>query len=347
MTTETEVRSMGKRGILGLVLVLALVGAACGGDDDGSGGNELTGDLFISGSSTVEPITGLVAELFNETEPGVAINVEGPGTGDGFELFCNGETDISDASRPIDEEDEVPVCEENGIEYIELEVAIDGMAVMTHPDNTAVSCLAFTDLYALMGPESEGFANWSDANDLAAELGAPNAPYPDADLTMVAPGEESGTYDSFVELAFEDIATERGIPEDDIGARPDYQSSANDNVIIEGIAGSSASLGWVGYAFYVENQDVVKGIEVDDGESGCVAPNEGTIASGDYPLQRSLYIYVNAAKLAQKPALRAFVDFYLSDDGLRTAVSRVGYVQLPDDRIEQTRGTWESEGAAA
>ena len=134
---------MGKRGILALALVLALVGAACGGDDDDGGGNdpteELTGDLFISGSSTVEPITGLVAELFNETEPGVAINVEGPGTGDGFELFCNGETDISDASRPIDEEDEVPVCEESGIEYIELEVAIDGMAVMTHPENTAIS----------------------------------------------------------------------------------------------------------------------------------------------------------------------------------------------------------------
>jgi phosphate transport system substrate-binding protein len=130
----------------------------------------------------------------------------------------------------------------------------------------AVSCLSFADLYALMGPESEGFGSWSDANDLAAELEAPNAPYPDAELTMVAPGEESGTYDSFVELVFQDIAEERGIPEDDIGARPDYQSSGNDNVIIEGIAGSSTSLGWVGYAFYVENQDVVKGIEVDDGE---------------------------------------------------------------------------------
>jgi phosphate transport system substrate-binding protein len=345
MPTETEVRSMGKRGFVGLVLALALVGAACGGDDGGNN-EELTGNLFISGSSTVEPITALVAELFNETQPGVAINVEGPGTGDGFELFCNGETDISDASRPIDEEEEVPVCQENGIEYIELEVAIDGMAVMTHTDNSAVSCLALTDLYALMGPESEGFANWSDANDLAAELGAPNAPYPDAELTMVAPGEESGTYDSFVELVFEDIASERGIAEDDIGARPDYQSSPNDNVIIEGIAGSPGSLGWVGYAFYVENQDVVKGIEVDDGESGCVPPNEETIASGDYPLQRSLYIYVNSAKAAEKPELQAFVDFYMSDDGMRTAVSEVGYVQLPDDRIEQTRSTWESEAPA-
>jgi phosphate transport system substrate-binding protein len=340
---------MGKRGILGLAVVLAMVGAACGGEDGGGDGgtDELTGDLFISGSSTVEPISGLVAELFNETQPGVAINVEGPGTGDGFELFCNGETDISDASRPIDEEDEVPVCEENGIEYIELEVAIDGMAVMTHPDNSAVSCLAFSDLYALMGPESEGFTSWSDANDLAAELGAPNAPYPGEELTMVAPGEESGTYDSFVELVFEDIAAEREIPEDDIAARPDYQSSPNDNVIIEGIAGSTGSLGWVGYAFYVENQGVVKALEVDDGESGCVAPNEQTIAGGEYPLQRSLYIYVNAAKAAEKPALKAFVDYYLSDDGLRLAVSEVGYVQLPDDRIEQTRTTWESEGPAA
>jgi phosphate transport system substrate-binding protein len=334
--------------IFALVLALGLVAAACGGDDEppangatepttDPGLGDLEGSLFISGSSTVEPITALVAELFNEQAPGVAINVEGPGTGDGFELFCNGETDISDASRPIDE-DEAALCEEAGIEFIELEVAIDGMAVLTSPENSAVSCLAFSDLYALLGPESEGFGLWSDANALGGELGAPGVPYPDADLVITAPGEESGTYDSFVDLALGDIAEERGL---DVAARPDYQASANDNVIIEGIAGSPTSLGWVGFAFYVENQDVVKALEVDGGD-GCAPANTDSIADGSYPLSRSLYIYVNSTKLAENPALAPFVDYYLTDDGLQTAVSQVGYVVLPADRIEATRSTWAS-----
>ena len=334
---------MGMRKMLGAGLaVVSLLAAACGGGSAGE--SDLTGEIFVSGSSTVEPITALAAELFNEENPGVAINVEGPGTGDGFELFCNGETDLSDASRPIADE-EVEVCEENGIEHIELEVAIDGMAVLTSPANDTISCLNFADLYALMGPESQGFDNWSDANVLADELGGIATPYPDAPLVMTAPGEESGTYDSFVEIVFEGTAGERGAEE---ASRPDYQASANDNVIIEGIAGSDTSLGWVGFAFYVQNQDVVKAIEVADGASGdCVAATEETIAEGTYPLQRSLFIYVNRAKAEESEALRAFVDFYVTDIGLVEAVQQVGYVTLPEERQEATSQTWDSEKPAS
>ena len=163
----------------------------------GSGG-DASGSIVVSGSSTVEPITALVGQTLDGANPDVAISVEGPGTGDGFARFCAGETDISDASRPISEE-EIAACEESGIEYVELHIATDGLTVLTSPDNDAVTCLEFTDLYALLGPESEGFANWSDANELAAELSAPNAPYAEEPLVITAPGEESGTYDSFVE----------------------------------------------------------------------------------------------------------------------------------------------------
>ena len=337
-----------RRMLVAGVVALALVGAACGESDDtgsgGGGGGEdqaLTGSVFISGSSTVEPISSLVAELFAEENPDVEITVEGPGTGDGFELFCNGETDISDASRPIEQE-EIDACAANGIEYTELEVALDGISVLTSPNNDVATCLNSGDLYALAGPESEGFDAWSDANDLAAEVDASAAPYPDVPLDITAPGEESGTYDAFIELSgIPDIAIEQGLSEDDSETtRPDYQASANDNVIIDGIAGSDTSFGWVGFSFYEQNQDVVKAFEIDGGE-GCVAPSFDTISDASYPLSRSLFIYVNNAKAAESEALTAFVDFYLSDTGLRTAVEEVAYVVLPDDRIENTLSTWE------
>jgi phosphate transport system substrate-binding protein len=321
-------------------MALTLAAAACGGDGDADA-TGLTGSLFISGSSTVEPITGLVAELFNEENPDVAINVEGPGTGDGFEVFCNGESDISDASRPIDEA-EAAACQENGVEYTELAVAIDGISVLTSPETTGIECLTFGDTYALMGPESEGFDSWADANELAKELGG-EGNFPDERLTMVAPGEESGTYDSFIEIAWGDIIEERGTEE---AARPDYQSSANDNQIVGTLGGSAFSLGWVGFSFYEQNQDVVRALQVDGGD-GCVAPTAETIASGQYPVSRTLYIYVNKAKAAAKPALAAFVDFYLTDTGLRDAVDAVGYVVLQDDAVAETQSTWQAERPTA
>jgi phosphate transport system substrate-binding protein len=326
-------------------LATVVVAAACGGG--GGSGTQLTGEIFVSGSSTVEPISSLVAELFVEENPNVGVTVEGPGTGDGFELFCNGRSDVSDASRPIEEE-EAAACRKNGIQYTELEVALDGISVLTSPQNSAVTCLNSADLYALVGPESRDFDNWSDANALGEEVGGIGTPYPDATLEVTGPGEESGTYDAFIELAgFEDIGVERGLSEDEAATtRPDYQASPDDNVIIQGVQGSPSSLGWVGYSFFANNAQEVKAIEIDDGE-GCVAPDFDSIADGSYPLSRSLYIYVNDAAAAQSEALSAFVDFYMTDTGLRTAVQETQYVPLPDDRIEAARQTWESAATAS
>ncbi|MGH8948918.1 MAG: substrate-binding domain-containing protein, partial [Acidimicrobiia bacterium] len=250
--------------LLAMLGAFALLLAACdidaGGDTttsaEGGASGDLSGSIVVSGSSTVEPITARVGQAFDGANPGVATSVEGPGTGDGFARFCAGETDISDASRPISEE-EIALCEGAGISYVELHIATDGLTVLTSPENQAVSCLAFTDLYALLGPESEGFANWSDANELAAELSAPNAPYPDEPLVITAPGEESGTYDTFVEFVIADISEER-LGEDSDFTRADYNASANDNVIVQGITENPTSLGWVGFAFYEANQDVLK-----------------------------------------------------------------------------------------
>lgn len=332
-------------GIVALIAALSIVAAACGddggGNDGGAGGEELSGELFISGSSTVEPVTALVAEFFAEQQPGVNIAVEGPGTSDGYELFCNGETDVQDASRAIDEE-EIAACEANGIEYVELQVAIDGMAVMTSPDNpTAPSCLNINDLYALIGPESEGFDTFSDANALGEEVGGIATPYPDQAMELIAPGEESGTYFSFIDLAIADLAEARGQEE---VTRPDYVASANDNVIVEGISGSQNSIGWVGYAFFQENAEILKSIPIaplDGTEADCVEASPETIASFEYPLSRPLFIYVNQGLAAEKPELIAFIDLYMSDEGLGTAVSEVGYVNTDPELTATTRQAWE------
>lgn len=327
--------------VLGATVVLSVVAAACGNSRGGEGSN-LTGTINISGSSTVEPISALVAEVFSEDHPNVQIRVDGPGTGDGFELFCAGDTDVSDASRPI-EQDEIDACEKTGIRYTELEVALDGVTVMTNPANP-VTCLTTGDLYALFGPGSEGFTSWSDANDLASEVGGTGG-FPDAPLEITAPGEESGTYDAFIELSgIPDLAVEQGIAEEDAEVlRKDYQASPNDNVIIEAIGGSESALGFVGFAYAQSAGDGVKALEIDAGD-GCVAPTAETIADGSYPLSRSLYIYVNDGKAAQSEALGAYVDLYLSDTGLTEAVAGVGYIPLPPQRQEETRSAWGRSG---
>ena len=193
----------------------------------------------MSGSSTVLPISNLVAELFAGQNPDVQVSVDGPGTGDGFVLFCKGETDISDASRPI-EDDEKAACSDAGIDYVELAVAFDGITVMTNPENSAVTCLNSGDLYALFGPQSEGIDTWNGADSLAKKVGG-NGGFPDAPLEITAPGAESGTYDAFIELSgIEDIALEQGVSEDEAATlRPDYQSSPDDNVIIQAMEGSA------------------------------------------------------------------------------------------------------------
>jgi phosphate transport system substrate-binding protein len=326
-------------------LALALVASACG-DDGGDAGNgepsaqNLTGSITISGSSTVEPISGLVAELFNETNPEVQITVDGPGTGDGFELFCNGETDISDASRPIEEE-EATACEESGIAYTELEVAFDGITVMVSADS-ALECLTTQDLYAIFGPNSEGVASTGEANAISQRVGGAGD-MPDQPLEITAPGEESGTYDAFIELSgIPDYAIEDGVKEADSEAlRPDYQSSPNDNVIIQAMQGSPNAIGFAGFAFAEEAGDAVKELQIDAGD-GCVAPSAETIADGSYPLSRSLFIYPNTETATEDEAVKAYVDFYLTDESLTSLVEEAGYIPLPSDRIEETRSVWES-----
>ncbi len=347
------------RSLLGISMMLMLVLAACQSNTgeseeptdaptteestapESEPGGSAAGEIFVSGSSTVEPITNAVAEAFAADNPDFQYTVEGPGTGDGFALFCNGETDISDASRAIKDE-EIALCEEAGVEYVELLVAYDGLSVVTSEENADVTCLSFLDLYALLGPESEGFANWSDANDLAAELegelgdefGATNAPYPDTSLDITAPGEESGTYDSFVEIVFGDIAEARGTEE---VSRIDYTASANDNVIVEGIAGSPSSLGWVGLAFASEAEGL-QSLEIDGGD-GCVAPSDETVADESYPISRPLFIYPSLAAVEENPALAPFVDYYVSE-GLALA-GEVGYVALTDEQGQATADAWE------
>lgn len=346
---------------LALFLPLFLVAAACGGDDSTSAGSdggadvtvdpencpEAEGDVVVSGSSTVEPISVLVGEKLLDCGSGVLATVDGPGTGDGFALFCTGDTDISDASRPI-KEAEVAACADAGIEFIELKVAFDGISVLTNPANDAVDCLSFEDLYALIGPESDDVDNWSAAQDLATELGSSTV-LPDADLRITAPGAESGTYDSFLELVFGDIgearAAEGKITEDQIEtSRKDYASQADDTAIITAMEAEDTPLGWVGFAFAEEAGDEVKELAVSAEGGECVAPSAETIADGSYPISRGLYIYVNKAKAEENAAVTAFVDFYLSADGL-ASVSEAGYVDLPADQLAAAAATWEARTA--
>lgn len=341
-------------------LALALVAAACGNDDSTStettaapgttaAPSSLGGSIFASGSSTVEPITTAVAKLFSDANPGVAITVEGPGTGDGFAKFCSGETDIQDASRAI-KGSEAEKCAEAGIEFVELKVAIDGLSVITSAQNTAIECVSFGDLWVLLGPGATNRNNWSAANEAAVALkaqvgdalGVINAPYPDATLTVTAPGEESGTYDSFVEIVMG--AGAKATDSEDDQVRPDYVASPNDNVIVEGIASNPTSLGWVGFAFVEENLDKIKPLAVDGGD-GCVDPTPETISNGEFPIARNLYVYVNAAKAASNPALEAFMDFYMSDEGLGvigTGEGQVPYVPMADADVAGTRSVWEA-----
>ncbi len=211
----------------------------------------------------------------------------------------------------------------------------DGESANGLPD-----CLDFADLYALTGPESDGFASWSDAADLAGELGS-TTELPDTELTVAGPGEESGTYDTFVELVIEEFNEDRSV---DAVARTDYLSSPNDNVIVENLSTADGSLGWVGFAFYIENTDVLRAFELSDAANDveCTEPTPETIASGDYPLSRSLYIYVNNAKAEEKGSLSAYVDQYLGD--LYDCTTQAGYVALEDSTLTETVSTWEDSG---
>ena len=361
-TTAERLRSVG---LIAAVLVVFGVVAALVNDSDGSTAaavpansssdespapeptGPLAGDFLVSGSSTVFPIVLRQAEEFIEAEPGVAIAVEGPGSGDGARKFCAGEVPIANASRLFKDE-EIAICEEAGIEFIELRRGIDGISVITSPDNDAVECVSFNDLYALLSEEATNFGSWADANALTSTWGGQQ--FDDLPLGIFGPGEESGTFDSFGEIVIEGVFKGKtGLdPESrefSETIRPDYTSSPDDNVIMEGINGSDSSIGWVGYSFAQEAEEAgrAKLLQVSKDDGGpCVAPSPETIASADFPISRFLYTYVNADAAANDPAVAAFVDYMMSDEGLE-AVSAVGYVDLAEADQNRAQAVWASQ----
>jgi len=268
------------------------------------------GTILVDGSSTVAPITQAVAEEFQALYPEVRVPVGISGTGGGFKKFCNGETDISDASRPI-KPSEVELCQKNGIEYIELPVAFDGLAVMVNPSNNFAACLTVEELKKIWQPEAEGvITNWSQVRE-----GFPNQP-----LTLYGAGTDSGTYDYFTAAIVGKEGSSRG----------DFLPSEDDNVLVQGIAGDPNALGFFGLAYFEENQDKLKLVAIDNGNGNCVLPDLTTVSQGTYqPLSRPLFIYVNRARVDQKDEISLFIDFYLKNAG---QLSReVGYIPLTDE----------------
>jgi phosphate transport system substrate-binding protein len=281
----------------GASAVLAFGVAACGDDDDstsGDGGGDtasgLSGSITIDGSSTVQPFAEAAAELFNEDNPDVDITVGAAGTSGGFEKFCAGETDISDASRPIEPE-EVDACKKGGVAYTDFQVANDGISVVTNP-SLEISCLSVDQLAKLWTDDS--VTNYSELGD-DADTGEP---LPDAEVSLYGPGTDSGTFDYFTD-------TING--EEDL-SRKDYQPSEDDNVLVQGVSGDENGLGYFGFSYYEQNQDTLNLVSVDAGD-GCVAPSAETIQDGTYtPLSRPLFMYPSTEAL-QKPEVAGFVQF--------------------------------------
>jgi phosphate transport system substrate-binding protein len=325
------------------VLVTSLAGGALAQDEGGS--------ITISGSSTVEPITSFVAEAYAGVNPNVTVSVDGPGTTTGFELFCNGETDISDASRTI-RDPEIEACGAGGVTPVELKVGIDGLAVVVSTQNDTVECFNFNDLYAIFGIESDELRTWEDVAAFAAELGSTTTAWPSGDIAITAPGDESGTWGSFIEIALEDIQEARAEsgnvdPEAEPYTRQPgeiYVASPNDNVIIDGVANNPNGIGFVGYAYAINNADRVRMVPIDGGDGQCIAPDHETVATNTYPIARDLFIYpavdrIDPSSDSGNPAVAPFVDFYLSDEGIAN-VEAAGYVALTPEALEETRAAW-------
>lgn len=297
-----------------LVAALALVVAGCGGSDSGSGENsDLSGSIAIDGSSTVYPFAQAAAEGFQSDAPDVKVTVGESGTGGGFEKFCAGETQISTASRPI-EEDEIKNCEKNGVSYKEIQVAQDGIAVVTNPE-LKIQCLTTDEL-------KEIWNKGSNVKTLAeVQDGAPST-----ELSLFGPGTDSGTFDYFTEA----INGEEGV------SRNDYQPSEDDNVLVEGVSGDAGGLGYFGFSYYEQNKDKLNLVEIDGGD-GCVAPSTETIQNGTYkPLSRPLFFYVAEDTLAS-PEGKAFVDYTLNNNAeiAQTAlIVPLGEEQLTEAKTE-------------
>jgi phosphate transport system substrate-binding protein len=305
-----------------VVAALTVLSAACGGGDSAAQTtSDLSGSIQIDGSSTVEPLSLAIAEEYRTQAPNVTVNVGRAGTGGGFERFCAGETDINDASRPI-EEDEIAACEAGGVEYIELQVGVDALTVVTHPDTNWTDCLTFDQMVRIFGPD--GATTWNQVDPA----------FPAQPLTIFAPDTDSGTYDFFVETVLEPNGIE--------ASRQDYTASADDNQIVTGIRGTPGSWGFFGFAFYQENQDGLKDFEVDGG-SGCVAPSVETAQNQSYPLTRPLFLYVKQEALA-RPEVADFVGFYL--DTVNTVISDVGYIPVTDETLAEERAEFEAAVAS-
>ena len=311
-----------------LVLALSLVVAACGGgggggnqgDSGGGGGEPVSGDITIQGSSTVLPITQAAAELFAEENPEARIQVGGAGTSDGFEAFCQGDTQISDASRPIDVAEEVPVCEENGVDFIEIPVAFDGISVVANSENDFATDVTTEELKTMWEPAAEGqITQWSQVR----------SEWPDEELSLYGPGTESGTYEFFNESI---VGNEEEVN------RSDYEASEDDNVLVQGVAGDQNALGYFGYSYYENNRDSLKALALDG-----VKPSAETIRSGEYGLSRPLFIYVSTQALQDNPAVQPFVDFYLSDQNLDRLVEAARYVTLPGSLSDESRTQYEDQ----
>ncbi|MGK7909587.1 MAG: PstS family phosphate ABC transporter substrate-binding protein [Synechococcus sp.] len=286
---------------------------------------DLSGDVLADGSSTVGPVTIAASETYKAVQPDVNVSVGTSGSGGGFKKFCVGETDISNASRPI-KQTEIDVCAENGIEFVEIPVAFDGLAVVTSKDNDFAQCLTTEQLNYIWNADAEGeVTSWADVE---------GADFPDVEFDLYAPGVDSGTFDYFNEAILD---------EDDI--RADFFPSEDDNVIVSGVSGSPGGLGFFGLAFYEENREILNVLGVDGGD-GCVVPSTETVENGTYvPLARPLFIYVNVASAAEKPQVAAFVDFYIENAADLSA--KVGYIGLPESAYAAITEHWESRGTGS
>lgn len=273
-------------------------------------------DIRIDGSSTVYPITLAVAEEFSIDNPRVKTTVAFSGTGGGFKKFCNGELDVNNASRPISAP-EIAACKKNGIEFIELPVAYDGLTVVVHPSNTWAKCLSVAELKRMWEPNSK-VTFWSDVRPS----------FPREKIVFYGPGADSGTFDYFTEVINGKAKS----------IRTDYFPSEDDNVLVKGVEGNRNAIGFFGYAYYLEEGKKLNAVAV--GEK-CILPNETTINNGTYaPLSRPLFIYVNKNNLA-KSSLKKFVEFYLSKSN-RSIIRATGYVSLPDRAYELVNARFKS-----
>jgi phosphate transport system substrate-binding protein len=303
-----------RRAIVPGIAAAALLLSGCSGEADGNeGGSDISGEVAIDGSSTVFPLSQAAAELFREEAPDVQVAVGQAGTGGGFERFCAGETDISDASRPI-EEDEVAACEDAGIASTELQVAVDALTLVVHPD-LDVDCLTTEQVIELWGPGST-ITNWNQLDPS----------FPDQEISFFGPGTDSGTYDY---MAGDVIGDESE------ATRDDYEASEDDNVIVQGVSGTEGATGYFGYTYFEENQDSLKALAVDDG-NGCVEPSAETAQAGEYtPLSRPLFIYVADKSYTDNEAVSAFTDFYI--ENLESIAEAALFIPLNDEQYAATQ----------